>query len=409
MNAQITTISGIVSLYIYNYNDKKIYLFGDRHFSRQGSCQEQGYKCDYFNPTFTKTFTYNTECTTIGALLHNWLTYNNDHDIKTDFYIESFYTKENKRYSSQKFNTIIQERKQQNITNSLLIKSKNTDFYNKGWLELMVDVLNPCLVKDKTQCPFYPNVHVHYVDVRVIETNELVEVTPYSKSLLKQHINKVQTMSDFNIIKDHIVTLFDFLIYYHQILFDVFFDIYGYQNLKKLNHMLFDEMDNSLNLLVVTRQINGKNIMMYKVAWELYKLSLIQPDLADYIKTFIINKGYKIINDIKNTYKYDKLNLVDIDALNELINQYDDLLLEIQSLTMDAYTLARLFYQQDNDEMIIYAGNYHILTYVSFFNAIQLEQFIAYPYQGNRCVTHYALPNYLNANIYRDYAINKHI
>lgn len=97
MDVDITTISGIVSCFVFQLNNQTIYLFGDDHFSRQNNCKQKGYQCDYFNPQFTKTYTYNTECTNIGVLLHNWFVYNNDHDIKTDFYLEEFYTKENKR------------------------------------------------------------------------------------------------------------------------------------------------------------------------------------------------------------------------------------------------------------------------------------------------------------------------
>lgn len=54
----ITSISGPVSLYIYNFQNKKYFLFGDIHFSRAGSCHSKGMKCDAFNYTFDKVIQY---------------------------------------------------------------------------------------------------------------------------------------------------------------------------------------------------------------------------------------------------------------------------------------------------------------------------------------------------------------
>jgi hypothetical protein len=406
MDLPITTISGIVSLYIFNYQGKKITLFGDKHFSREGHCKEQGYRCDYFNATFDQTYTYHTECTTIGALLHNWLTYNNDHAIKTNLYIEAFYTKQNERKTNQRFKTIIEQRKKHHITNDILINQQNTDFMNDSWMELMIQILHPCLIKDKTQCPYYPYVHVHYIDVRAVEETKLIEVTPYSMTLVNQYIKNVKTKEDFNIIKINVLRLLDFLIYHYDHLLDIFLDIDGYQNIKKMNHILYDEIINNLSLLTVSRTINNQHITTFKVAWELYRLSLQQPDLSAAIKTFIKIIGVTTINHIKKTYEQDKLTIHNLNTLQQFIDQYDDLLVDMQSLTMDAYTLARLFLQNGED-IIIYAGNYHINVYVAFFNYWQLELLVEHPMGTTRCVTVDDLPNYLNANLYRNYVIKK--
>ena len=181
---EIKTISGIISCYIFQSYDKKYILFGDRHFNRNGNCKEQGHLCDHFDGTFENTYSYGSDCTTIGALLHNWLTYNNDHNIKTDFYVESIYTK-NDRQHDQEYLNIIKNRK----INKYHIKpgtkkSNNSPFKDKSWLQLIPIIMYPCFIREKTGCPYYPNVHSHYIDVRLMDTIDgVINVNPFSLSL----------------------------------------------------------------------------------------------------------------------------------------------------------------------------------------------------------------------------------
>src|SRR4029079_1159932 len=89
---KVTQISGIDSLSIFNYNNKLYVMFGDIHSSINKYCDIKN-NCDYFDYTFEKVKTYNSSCTSILPLLYLWMLYNNNHNIKTDFYLEESFTK----------------------------------------------------------------------------------------------------------------------------------------------------------------------------------------------------------------------------------------------------------------------------------------------------------------------------
>src|SRR6185437_13608567 len=95
----ITYVTDVKSLYIYEWHGKRYFFFGDMHGYRlNGGCQEQHHiECDDYQDNFKTIQYHGTECTSIGALLHNWFVYNNDHNIDTDFYLEEFFTKVNDR------------------------------------------------------------------------------------------------------------------------------------------------------------------------------------------------------------------------------------------------------------------------------------------------------------------------
>ena len=88
-------ISGVTSLFIYEYDGKKFFLFGDEHYTPvQGSCEKKfNIKCDTLDYGFEESVTYNSNYWTIVSLLDEWFTYNNLSDIVTDFYVEVPFTK----------------------------------------------------------------------------------------------------------------------------------------------------------------------------------------------------------------------------------------------------------------------------------------------------------------------------
>jgi CheY-like chemotaxis protein len=417
----ITTINGIVSCFIYTYNNKMYYFFGDKHFSRSGGCKQQGYKCDHFDYTFTDTFTYGTNCTDIGPLLHNWFNYNNYYNIKTDFYIEESYTK-NDRTVNQTYYDIIENRKK-NIYDEPI-----SPFEKKSWMEITSLIMHPCLIKNKKNCIYSPNVHLHYIDVRYLEqNNDNIDISPYSLDILKTYINDntPKTLQDFIYIRDNVYIFIEFLINNYDYIFDAMFSIYGYNNIQYHEHVLFREVFNHIKLFTVTKIINGQMVTCYKVAWELYKLSLNNKILSNNIILYIYNIGKNIINILKQKFifvknqtlkKFDKIPSIDIllssklnmgiRDLKNIVNQYDILLLDIQSLSMDAYTLARIFTQHESTEIIVYAGNYHIDIHINFFNQyLNLIPLINNPYiiKGNRCIHNNDLPLYLSGNKYRKF------
>lgn len=373
----ITTISGIVSFYIFENDGKKYYLFGDKHYTRKNNCRELGYQCDYFDKTFTKTYTYGSECTTIGALLHNWFTYNNDHDILTDFYIELFYTKDHSktRESHKTYNDII-ENKKNNI-----YEEDNAPFRDQSWMQMTYYIMKPCFVREKENCPYYPNVHVHYTDVRSIEINkEIISVNPFD-------------LSDY-----HHIEYVKLLFLQYKIILSYLLDIDGFDKFLDKAYLIPEEFRNTLvknmSLFTVTRQINGKEITMYKTAWELYRLEQLYPIIAKQLREFVQVEANNIMGRVMNILRVEKINY----------DRYNDLLLDVQSLSMDVYTLSRVFVQHESEEVVLYAGAYHIRFYADFFQYIGFTLLDSVPYKkGQNCITLDSLPLYLNGNKYRQY------
>ena len=77
---KITLLSKASHLHLYKILDKKYYIIGNQ--SNDLSCNIQ---CDELNKYPT-----GSSCTTIEALLDNWLKYNNSYKIKTNFYLDIF-------------------------------------------------------------------------------------------------------------------------------------------------------------------------------------------------------------------------------------------------------------------------------------------------------------------------------
>ena len=74
-----TMISGPNSLYTFNWNGIFFAFFGDSHHSIKGNCEKKNnVKCDTFDYRFEKSIIYDSNCWTIGALLDEWFTYNNN-------------------------------------------------------------------------------------------------------------------------------------------------------------------------------------------------------------------------------------------------------------------------------------------------------------------------------------------
>lgn len=385
----IKTISGILSCYIFKWGNKKYILFGDRHFTRKGNCKEQGYLCDHFDGTFENTYSYGSDCTTIGALLHNWLTYNNDHNIKTDFYLETIYTK-NDRYHDQEYVNIINNRK---INKYHKNNDNNAPFKDKSWLQIMSYIMNPCFIREKTECPYYPNVHSHYIDVRLMDTKDgVISINPFSLSLLYQ-------------VNDVLKYIYILIKEYKQIL-NSFLSPYGFTqfvNNTEIPENIREEFINNIALFTVFREINGKKIQMYKAAWELYRLKLINPTMAVNITNYMYNSADYIINQIFIKFNND-ITAGNIDR-TYYIKEYSKLFVDMESILMDSYALARIFIQEETNEIIIYAGNYHIQVYVDFFNQLQYPLLISGT--GENCITIPNLPFYLDANKYRKYVTKK--
>lgn len=124
------------------------------------------------------------QCWSIGALLAEWFIYNNDHNICTDFYLEVPFTKENSRNRIQILTDIISRRR----NNGIILESNDvTDPISVLWILSLELYFHDCLIKDKSQCKYSPNVKFHYTDTKLSDVEDiniflisdiLTEITP---------------------------------------------------------------------------------------------------------------------------------------------------------------------------------------------------------------------------------------
>lgn len=165
-------ISGPAKLDILKYNNMIFFLFGDQHDSAStGSCNDI-YKnrygidltCDSLNYDYRGTSTTTSYCWSIGALLDEWLTYNNDNGIVTDFYVETTFTKSGIR----NFNSTIHqlEKRRENIYKNNGVHQDSLDPLNKQWLVGLSMFFDDCLKPNKFNCKYGPYVHIHNMDTR---------------------------------------------------------------------------------------------------------------------------------------------------------------------------------------------------------------------------------------------------
>lgn len=409
-------ISGPSNLYIYHYEGKKYFFFGDVHGTREGSCHELGYQCDAFNYNFSQTTNANSNCTTIGALLSNWFSYNNKHNIKTDFYLEEFFTQSNKRPENEEYDEIVSKRGTKNI-------KSGSPFNDKSWMEMMAYILSPCFMRDKLNCPYYPNVHMHYIDIRVIAENEISYTTPFSIDLIYDYVQTYQPLEISGLIRmrDDVMEYIQYMIVNYKILIKALLSPDGYEQymniMKNLDATTLKSEINQYmmqNIKLLTTTYNGK--LMFRAAKELYRLS--EKNIVLYEK--LVKYAYQIVDKaLYNIQKYEKSIETLIKKYNQLkkknairklrtgfnellkiIQGYDVFFIDLQSVIMDVYTLSRLFIQ-DGEEVIVYAGVDHIKTYIGFFNYLTTPELSIDQVKRKTCLMDSTIPNYIDALKYK--------
>lgn len=344
----IVMISGPISLYIYQIHNTKYYLFGDEHGDKvPGSCTHKSY-------------------IDINILLHNWLTYNNAHAIKTDFYLEAYFIRKHHIMRNIK---------------------------DPGWINTIRNTLTFCFTSDKLKCQYTPNVNVYRADVRGLEDEKILHIDPF---LLKGHLSiNDDTVYDSPFTDELLIILDMFINNYKSILdgmlldhgFDEFISkfrtIYGHLAPYLTLHYgnIFDKM---INLSVIK---NGRR--MYLIAAEMMKLP---HDVKTCILDFIYERANDIITRIKLSYMD-----------HDIIKVIDEFVL-MSNLSMDAYVLSRLLRQKDRKEIIIYAGDYHIDDYNLFFrNYLDIEPILAIPHDNDRCLIIPDLNNYIDIYKFDEY------
>lgn len=411
--SDITKLSGVNAMYMYQLGDKKYYFFGDKHYSRRENDCEKDIKCDDFDYSYNHINYYGTSCMSIGSLLYVLFMYNNAHNIQTDFYLEASFTKGSQRTDVQIAYDIMKKRKLLRRNIDYDESTIDHQFDVVSWMSLLEYVLEPCFIREKTNCPFYPNIHYHYADVRSIDDKESSETDPFILFDIKRYYKHLSD-EEVQIFKKDFQNLLYILIFQYKLIFKMIL------TKKNFNHYLTGLIENMSQFFkepmktlyinkfenVYKMSVIREGVRMHRIAAELLTLKKINPQLSTKIKKFILLEADKNIIEVQELYNNTTffIDEDDDDYLYE-IETFMDYLLPISALSMDFYLLARMFIQ-NGKEIIVYAGSNHITRYAKFFDTMTDALITSPSIPDNRCLNIENLPYYLDANKYRQYAKN---
>lgn len=365
-------ISGPVSYFIFHFGHTKFTFIGDVHFSKEGSCDAE---CINLDSHFRAPENKNAECYTIAAYLDGLFRFNNANGIKTNFFLESFFVKKN-------------------VKNTFLDKSRrrlDQDEINvENFLERRDNLaILKVLFAPDFRNSYLPNVGIHYGDIRMIITtsNKVNYTDPF---LLIFESKVLERFHDY--IRPSNSSALDKLIEFYQ---SVEFLI---QNSVKifeitLSRNNFDHLIRDLQEKVPNNAFSDQIreiLYMMKVASKVYQGVVMHRNAVQLIKLEQLGEG--VLSQIIANYSTDKANFlikISLDDLRVWYNKMRGLLLgtipqnqdvrimnflrsllgSLSSVSMDTYMLARMFRFQ-SQEVIVYAGSGHILSYAYFFREI---------------------------------------
>ncbi len=402
MDNQLIKITGPVSYSVFRLNETKIYLWSDYHSSpKLGACQEWNSKlqCDSINYTFDGIIKRNSNCWSILALFAEWTKYNNHHNISTDFYFETYFTKSETRHQVSELQNTIRERTgvedQDDIYDPI-----NTQLLNS--VELF---FHDCLTKSKVGCQYSPNVRFHYANTRYLDTNPLQIINIFNptnyrtllQGLIKGNSNispQEDLTKGISNLYNEFKTLYDISHYLimnsHAVFNDLYFDnnsidiILKYKDLATIPSWVryyFITTINDIRNIAATRN----DIKIDIVAKEYTRLLSINPNIAILLREFIHNKLDDLIKKPETAQYLDDLSYI-VTLLTDVSKQAQyytfvsainfisrlltsETLIAFSALTMDIYLLSRMFIQlmvNDSKEIIVLAGRAHVRIYSEF-------------------------------------------
>jgi len=385
----IKYLSGPISWYTFNYQNVNYIFFGDAHMSKENNCESLGYQCaDVDTNLNIPTGIGLPECVSLSVYLDLLFKYNNKQNIITDFFTEHPF-----------------------ISNELSQKNKQN---NNDYMGNVFSVLSDCLQQNKQNCQYNPNVRIHYADTRrkLLENDKLIvpinirgfDFEYDSNSVIASDINPLYYMTNvFPIVKNMIISNNSRKILQQEIndmqsIFDFIYEntFYVYKisteelDFPQALNILIDNIPNNLQGMFLEEQLSNMldltsfrdNKYMFKIAVQLKSLRENgKSDIANKIILFMSKKLTYIINKFHISYQRfisqcSKYLTKDISKWNldqKFITAYDDLIiniLKLGSINIDTYLLARMFKYNDTDQVIVYAGKYHIDNYVEFFKEI---------------------------------------
>lgn len=306
-------ISGPVSMYYLKKNKKRIYLFGDEHYSTDGTCNKNSVDIIDF---LDKIFKNNNN--------NNKNQNKQNQKNKIDFYLESQYS-DLEKYTKEKKMSFLNNIKYKvfgDLSHSYLLKIIN---YYK---------LKGCFMKKEKVCRNnYPNVNFHSADFR--------------RSVKCKYTKMME---------DYTNNIFFLLISLN----------YGSQINNFVSKLIkFDKYEKVKKYIILSLKCNTIKTQLKKCDNKFQSL------INKYIKTKFKNYDlvYKniyneninaIIKGIKNKKK-----MFSISEMSFSIQSILGMVISMNSIVMDIYLLSKMF-KEDKNLIFVYAGNAHIKNYVEF-------------------------------------------
>jgi len=412
---KVTQISGPVSLYITEIDGRRIFIFGDVHYSKDLGCQDV--RCDRLTDQKNNVILYGEKCMNIDAALHTVFLYNSRHQISTDFFFETPIIKG--KYAAQRHQQAAEQ------------------YDEVGWLGSMEYLTSLCF-EYKNRCVYGKNVRIHYADARQqiygqessvgeLYTSLYEMPKKFSKRDLAQNIKDLFALMNLLLKEVGGKSIVDMY-------FDAVFKSNGFSSLDKIRRIIQRDLHNGLvktealsTLSTMISRSGTKNVReykeggetkrehMHKSAWQLLRLFRKNPAIGKKVFAFLrkehertkkeITEALTIYDVTMTLDEFEKDKSVIREILNSLLGSFVD----IGTYVMDGYLLARMFVQ-DSKMSFVFAGDFHAKTYIKFFeeelglgpllyenNSYHIDGELLY----GRCVFSDALPDYLDLNTMR--------
>ena len=369
-------ISGPVEWYGFEFEDKAFHFFCDIHFSKEEDCQSFGLKCSSISEPIL-----DTNCQTIDALVENIMMFCEANKVHGDLFIEHYYQSKNIKESRKK---------------------TKAGGYLDDVIEYMIDYY------EKTKDIPSKYTKQNYIDIRFASPDMVSE--PFSvlvdifesMYLISKNVKDINDSSLGDLLNEILLDIMNLIasgkFNYYKINFDKFISDITKELLKfknKFSKTTFTTDDKSISDHFFDKIMSG-----LLDAQKFYKLknnhlfSIYLSQLETLKKKNITfngnNIGLMIENfiDDKITTAIQNINLSPTNVKSN-IKFMRVLTLKISNFIMDGYTLSKMFskIKEGPQIMITYAGKFHVLNYIEFFQELGLKALPATNNNlGKRCV-----------------------
>jgi hypothetical protein len=375
-------ISGPVSWTGFEFGNKAVHFFGDKHYSKENGCEELNEDIECFDAALSVDYSYyakkrKVSCMSIDGLIKAiYETSGEKNDFYADFFYEYPYETKKKRrgkyevYAEQiGFLAVIHDYTV-DIINHVFSEKVNprANFHpidiRVDWTKSDTEIprlpldlfsLIPILIfQGKTEIPRLP------LDSQEIFANDILDL--FKKGELDYYKSKNYILFIKNLI-NQLSNWKDKTIYHRNFLLSLE-KIYAHVTTHGMGGKIENTMFASIRML---ESLNKKQITFKGI------------NISEYIQKFFETQLNELMNKNKN--------------VTDVVEYLENTMLKLGESIMDIATLTKLFKRLANDEpqvIIVYAGDSHIESYVKFFTQIlglkPLPGFVNRATKPNRCL-----------------------